>query len=196
MIPVQVSAKRKLVGVPHSAAVAGLYPEAKVLDFAGAAHVLLPHGPVETFMLRRLGFDVPAPILSHYVWPGFVTPFDVQKKTCALMTLNQRAYVLNDKGTGKTKSALWAWDYLRSNNMAGKLIVVAPLSTLNITWADEVFSTLSHRKCVVLHGDKTRRVKRLADPEAEMNRLGKYLIVEDEVVRVRIQRKGFQNLPG
>jgi SNF2 family DNA or RNA helicase len=71
-------------------------------------------------------------------------------------------------GTGKTRAALWAWDYLRGNNVCGKLLVLAPLSTLNFTWAREVFATLPHRKCAVLHGDKKRRLERLADPDTEI----------------------------
>lgn len=168
MLPVQISAKRKLVGVPFSPDVNNLFPAAKPIDFNGTRHLLLPHGPVETFMLRRLGFDVPAPILSHYEWPGFVQPFEVQRKTCSLLTLNERCYVLNGMGTGKTKALLWAWDYLRGNNMCGRLVIFAPLSTLKFTWAQEVFATLPHRKCVVLHGDKASRLKKLADPEAEI----------------------------
>jgi SNF2 family DNA or RNA helicase len=157
-----------MIGVPFSADVSNLFPGARPITFEGNKTLLLPHGPVETFMLRRLGFDVPAPILTHYEWPGFVKPFDVQKNTCALMTMNQRCYVLNGMGTGKTKAMLWAWDYNRSHGLCGKLIVFAPLSTLNFTWAQEVFATLPNRKCAVLHGDKARRLKRLADPDVEI----------------------------
>lgn len=168
MNPVLVSAKHKLVGVPYADSVRNLFPSAKSMEFQGVEHLFVPHGPVEAFMLRALDYDVPAPIMSHYEWPGGVTPFDVQKKTCALLTMNKRAYVLNDLGTGKTKSMLWAWDYLRSNNMCGKLLVLATLSTLNVTWAREIFVTLPHRKCVVLHGSKDQRLQRLADPDAEI----------------------------
>jgi len=165
---VRISAKHEALSVPFSPAVGNLFPAARQITLSGEPHLVLPHGATETYMLRRLGFDVPAPILSHYVWPGFVQPFEVQKKTCSLLTLNHRAYVLNGMGTGKTKALLWAWDYLFSRGMCGKLIVFAPLSTLRFTWAQEVFATLPHRKCAILHGDKTRRLKRLADPDVEI----------------------------
>jgi SNF2 family DNA or RNA helicase len=148
-------------------------------------------------MLRRLGFDVPAPILSHYDWPGFSKPFEVQKKTCSLLTLNQRCYVLNGMGTGKTKAMLWAWDYLRTNGLCGKLIVFAPLSTLNFTWAQEVFATLPHRRVVVLHGDKARRTKRLADPDAEIfviNHDGLKVLYEELMNRPDIDVLGIDEL--
>lgn len=167
MLPVQVSPKHKLVGVPYSQAIANLFPAAREIDFAGARHLLLPHMPLETFLLRKHGFDVPAPILTNYDWAGG-SPFDVQKKTCALTTMNGRAYILNGMGTGKTKAALWSWDYLRSNGINKKLLVVAPLSTLNFTWGREVLSTLPHRRCAVLHGTKRQRIDRLNDPDAEI----------------------------
>lgn len=71
-------------------------------------------------------------------------------------------------GTGKTRAALWAWDYLNSTKQAGRLLVVAKLSTLTFTWMAEIFKTIPHRKAVVLHGDKATRLKRLADPEADI----------------------------
>lgn len=167
MMPVQVSTKFKAVVVPARDDVRNLFPKAPSLDLQGKHHLVVPHKPSESYMLRKLGFDVPPPILSHYDWCGG-TPFEAQRKTCALLTMNNRAYVLNGMGTGKTKSALWAWDYLRSNGLAGKLLVLAPLSTLKFTWAREVLNTIPHRKCVVLHGTKQKRIKALEDPEAEI----------------------------
>lgn len=167
MLPTQVSAKHKVVGVPFAPEVQNLFPNAKRVDLGGAPHLVLPHRPAETVMLRNLGFDVPSPILSQYDWVGG-SPFDAQKKTCAMLTVSERGYVLNGMGTGKTKAALWAWDYLRSNNLCGKMLVLAPLSTLNFTWGREILQTLPHRKFVVLHGDKKRRIARLNDPDAEI----------------------------
>jgi SNF2 family DNA or RNA helicase len=188
MMPVQVNARHRLVGVPWSEKIKNLFPDAKALDFDGAAHLLLPHRPTETFLLRRMGYDVPAPILTHYDWCGG-TPFSSQKSTAALLTLEERAYVLNGMGTGKTKSALWAWDYLRSNNVCGKLLVSAPLSTLNFTWAREIFNTLPHRKCVVLHGSKKQRLEKLAEGDAEIfiiNHDGHKVILDELLARTDI----------
>jgi SNF2 family DNA or RNA helicase len=170
---IAVSAKHKMLGI-HNAPpdIQNLFPAARELD---PGTLLVPHGLTETFLLRKLGYQVPSPILTHYDWPG-ATPFDVQRKTCAMLTMNQRAFVLNGMGTGKTKAALWAWDYLRSNNFCGKLLVVAPLSTLSFVWAREIFSTLPHRKCVVLHGSKEKRLERLKSEDAEI-----YIINHDGI---------------
>lgn len=188
MQPVQVSPKHKMVGVPWAENIRNLFPAAKEMQFGGTAHILLPHQPTETFLLRRLGYDVPSPILTHYDWCGGA-PFASQKSTAALLTLEQRAYVLNGMGTGKTKSALWGFDYLRSNNVCGKMLVSAPLSTLSFTWAREVFNTLPHRKCVVLHGTKKQRLEKLADPDAEIfiiNHDGHKVILEELLLRTDI----------
>jgi len=85
-----------------------------------------------------------------------------------MLTLEQRAYVLNGMGTGKTKAALWAFDYLRSNNICGKMLVSAPLSTLTFTWAREIFSTVPHIKYAVLHGSKAKRLDLLKDPDVDV----------------------------
>jgi len=153
--------------VPWAQEVCNLFPNAKELQLKGERYLTLPHQPTEAYLLRKLGFDVPAPILSHYDWAGG-TPFDVQRKTCAMMSMYPRSYVFNGMGTGKTKAALWNWDYLRGNKLCGKLLVAAPLSTLSFTWAREVFNTLPGVKYAVLHGTKQRRLERLHDPEIEI----------------------------
>lgn len=159
---IHISAKHRAVGVPYRPDVANLFPTAKQVTLNGNPHLVLPHGLEETRVLRNLGYDVPAPVLTHYDWAGG-TPFDVQKKTVAMLTTNPRAYVLNGMGTGKTKSALWAFDYLRSVGMAQRMLVVGPLSTLNFTWAREIFNTLPHLSCATLHGSRQKRLERLAE---------------------------------
>ena len=47
-----------------------------------------------------------------YDWLG-KKPWEIQKTTTALLTNSARAYVLNEFGTGKTRSVIWAADYLR-----------------------------------------------------------------------------------
>lgn len=173
-----VSAKHKLVGVKINPQIEGLFPNGKRHKFMQDEYLLVPHSETEVYLLRKLGFDVPAPVLTQYDFPmqsGF-TAFDVQKKTCALLTMAQRAYVLNGMGTGKTKCALWSFDYLKKQKRADKMLVVAPLSTLTFVWQREAFECIPHRKVVVLHGDKKKRLERLADMEADI-----YVINHDGV---------------
>ena len=167
MNQVVLSAKHKLVGVPTAGDLATLFPTAKRVTYEGNELMLIPHDIVTTKLLQGMGHDVPPPVLSHYDWEGG-KPFDVQRKTVAMLTSNQRAYVLNGMGTGKTKAALWAWRYLNRAGFAKKLLVVAPLSTLNFTWAREIFNTLPDTKVAVLYGDRKKRHKLLDDPDTEV----------------------------
>jgi SNF2 family DNA or RNA helicase len=161
---VQVSAKHCLVGVPNIPAVKNLFPSADTLNVNGIEHLLIPHQPVETYMLRKLGFEVPAPILTQYDWPHPIgqPPFNAQKQTAALMTTENRCYILNGLGTGKTRSALWAFDYLRGKSLAKRALVVGPLSTLRFTWTKEIFNVLPENlRSVVLYGSKQKRLELL-----------------------------------
>lgn len=164
---IYVSAKHGVVGVPFREALANIFPHAKRVTHAGTELILLPHGFDTVRLMRNFGEAVPAPILTQYSWGGY-TPYDVQKSTAALLTTNYRAYVLNGMGTGKTKSAIWAYDYLRKSGLVRKALVVAPLSTLKFTWEREIFETCPHLRTTVLHGTADRRKKRLADPDIDV----------------------------
>jgi SNF2 family DNA or RNA helicase len=137
-------------------------PTAKEFDFRGQRLVAVPHRLDEVMVLKNLGFNAPSPIEQHYGWPGRFKPFKAQVATAAFLTLSPRAFVLSEMGVGKTLSTLWAWDYLRTTGRAKKLLVVAPLSTLEPVWANEVFQHLTHLTVGVLHGSKERRLKLLA----------------------------------
>jgi SNF2 family DNA or RNA helicase len=139
-------------------------PTAVVVDHKGQQIVAVPHRPDETRVLRNLGFEVPDPMPIHYVWPkvsGRHDPFAAQRETASFLTMHSRAYCLNGMGTGKTNSALWAYDYLRRTKQVKKMLVVCPLSTMERTWADSVFQTFPHLDCAVLHGTREKRLKML-----------------------------------
>jgi len=160
-----VSRKHQMLVVPHTGQTDNMFPGAPMLaDAFGLDNdgLAVPHGIRETIMLRHLGYDVPNPGLWHYDF-GSLKPFKVQQHTFDMMTTATRSYVLNEMGTGKTKTALWAWDYLHGNGLCGKLLVVATLSTLRFVWQAEAFATVPHRKVAVLHGTKKQRLERLAE---------------------------------
>ena len=139
-------------------------PTAVVVDHKGQKLVAVPHRPDETRVLRNLGFDIPDPMPIHYVFPkvsGRHDPFAAQRDTASFLAMHSRAFCLNGMGTGKTNSALWAYDYLRRTKQVTKMLVVCPLSTMERTWADSVFNTFPHLDAVVLHGTRERRNKLL-----------------------------------
>ena len=130
-----VSAKHKLIGVPANPAVVNLFPNGKPHRFMDSDWLLVPHAETEVYLLRKLGFEAPAPILTQYAFPQTVDKpaFEVQKKTAALLTMARRAYVLNGMGTGKTKFAIWSFLYLKAQKRATKMLVIAEGSVWKTT---------------------------------------------------------------
>jgi SNF2 family DNA or RNA helicase len=141
--------------------VLSVIPTAKRITVQGQELVAVPHKQDEVKVLRNMGFKAPAPILHYYDWPGQYVPFDHQLKTAAFLTMHRRALILNEIGTGKTQSALWAADYMMKRGLVKKVLILSPLSTLERVWADGVFLSFPHRQAVVLHGSAERRLKLL-----------------------------------
>lgn len=166
------------------AKVTTLVPSAKVIKHQGLELVAVPHSVDHVRALRALGIEAPSPIEYHYKWSGQYQPFDAQRATAAFMTLNDRCFVLNGLGTGKTLSTLWAYDYLRSIGKANKMLVVSPLSTLERAWADEVFRHFSHLTWAVLYGTKDRRLKLLReDVDIYLINHDGIKVIEDELIK-------------
>ena len=136
-------------------------PSAKKFSVKKVPYVAVPHKISETRLLRNLGYNAPAPIRVAYDWPGRYQPFDAQREAAAFLTMNERAFNLSELGTGKSLASLWAYDYLRSVGQVNKVLVISPLSTLERTWADEVFHHFPHLECAVLHGSRDKRIKLL-----------------------------------
>jgi len=136
-------------------------PTAKQVNLRGTDIVVAPHSIDVVRVLRNLGIKAPSPILHYYDWPGQYTPYDHQKETAAFLTMHIKGLVLNEIGTGKTQSALWAADYLLKVKQIKKVLIISPLSTLERVWGDGIFTGLVHRKFVVLHGTSERRLKLL-----------------------------------
>jgi superfamily II DNA or RNA helicase len=133
----------------------------KYIDYKGH-NVAVRHRIDEVKVLNNLGINAPSPILHHYDWPGKFTAWDHQKQTAALLTMHRRAFVLNEAGTAKTASALWAADYLMTVGKIRKVLVVAKLSTLERVWMEEIFNVLmKHRTASLVYGSRDRRIAAL-----------------------------------
>ncbi len=150
------------IATPYHEGVATLFPYAQRFSFQGRDMLALRHRTEETIMLRRFGIDAPAPVLTQYDW-GSRVPFEVQRKTIAMLTTNNRAYCLNGLGSGKTFCALSAFNFLRQDRIVNKMLVVCPMSTMRSTWAKEIFEQFPNLTCSVLFGAKPKRLKLLAE---------------------------------
>lgn len=141
--------------------VTDIIPTAKEIEVRGLKLVAVPHKYEETRVLRNLGLSAPAPILYYYNWPGRYKPYEHQRLTSAFLTMHHKALVLNEIGTGKSLSALWAADYLMTKKKVKKCLIVSPLSTLERVWGDTIFTNFTQRHFTVLHGAAERRRKLL-----------------------------------
>ena len=156
---VQVSAKHKVFAVPFDPALYNVVPNCKILG----DQVVVPHTIETTRLARNLGFHVPSPIRVRYDWCGD-TPFEAQEVTASLMVQNPRAFILSEIGTGKTRAALYALDFLLREGVIKHALVTAPLSTLSQVWDKEIFKYFPHLTTKVLHGSRQQRKALLAEP--------------------------------
>jgi SNF2 family DNA or RNA helicase len=156
--------KKLVLNLRDPERVTTVIPTAKLLDWRGHQLVAVPHKLDEVRVLRNMGFDAPSPMGSYYDWPGRYNPFEHQRITSEFLTLNERAFVLNGMGSGKTMSVLWAFDYLRRLGHVNSMLIVSPLSTLERAWGDEIFRHFPELSFAVLHGTRERRHKLLASP--------------------------------
>jgi SNF2 family DNA or RNA helicase len=164
-----------LLRVKDTDQITNVIPKAKVVKIKGRELVAVPHRLEEVKVLRNLGFDPPAPIRHYYDWPGRYKPFTAQREAAAFLSMYKRAFNLSELGTGKSLASLWAYDYLRKTGKVNKALIVSPLSTLERTWADELFHHFPHLNFAVLHGSREKRIK-LLDQDVEV-----YIINHDGV---------------
>ena len=161
-----VSDKKKiLIRDDHPDRLTTVIPSSKKITYRGVDLVVVPHALDETKVLNNLGFNIPSPVETYYHWPcRYDKPMHAQVVTTGNMTLDTRHFVLNQIGTGKTLSVLWAFDYLRSIGKATKMLVITPLSTMESVWVNEVWEHLPHLQTQVLYGSAEKRLAQLEFP--------------------------------
>lgn len=182
-----VSAKHKSLVVPYHPQLASLVPGRELEHPVAGRCIVIPHTKDTTKLARNFGFATPAPILSQYDWNGD-TPFHTQKITAALCTMQPRAFVLNEMGTGKTRAILHATNYLMLTGEVRAALVLAPLSTLTTVWANEIFRHFDHLSVGILHGTRKQRLKVLAEKHDVyvINHAGVEVILKELMARTDI----------
>lgn len=193
-----------LLKLKEPSRVTTVVPTARVIKHKDALLTAVPHRPDETRVLRQLGFKgIPDPLKTHYDFPlagGKFNPFEAQVETANFFSMNNRCFCTNSMGLGKTVSALYAYDYMRNAKLVTRALIVCPLSTMERTWADEVFKTFPHLDATVVYGTRAKRLKLLEQKtdlyiintdgikiieEALLKRPDINLIIVDEVAMFR-----------
>jgi SNF2 family DNA or RNA helicase len=126
------------------------------------SEVLVYWGLEELTNLNRLvtfNKPLPSPIVRDYSWPGLYKPFDHQRTTAEFLSINMRAFCFNEAGTGKTSSVIWSADYLMTQKVIKKVLVICPLSIMYSAWQADVFKTAMHRRVAVAYGSAEKRKK-------------------------------------
>jgi SNF2 family DNA or RNA helicase len=118
-------------------------------------------------LARLCGLPAISPIITEYDWPTLPgrTPFRHQTIMASFHTLHPRSINTSEMGTAKTLSVLWAADYLMRQGVIKRALVVAPLSTLERVWCNEIYQNFLERRSVgLLYGDRSRRLAVLEEP--------------------------------
>lgn len=137
-----------------------LIPQSKLIKHE-RYNIAVKHTASATKVLKNIGVHVPMPAVISYSWPGKYKPMAHQRAIVDFYLRNPRCFNLSGMGTGKTCSSLWAADALLEAGRIRRVVVLAPLSTLERVWTQEIFDVLMHRRCVVVHGSPGKRVSAL-----------------------------------
>ena len=149
--------KTLILNLRDTSKVTNVIPNSKVI---GENKVAVKWGLDESRVLRNLQIkNIQSPIVGQYDWPGMYKPFDHQKITASFLTLNPRAFCLNEQGTGKTGSVIWAADYLMKIGRIKRVLVVCPLSIMDSAWRADLFKFAMHRHVDIAYGSKDKRQK-------------------------------------
>lgn len=106
--------------------------------------------------LRGTRYDVqrvPANNGTKYCFTTSTSVWLMRRNGCVAVTGN----------SGKTNSALWAFDLLRDLGRVDRLLIIAPLSTVEAAWMVDKENSVPHLKAAVMIGSKKARMKYLIE---------------------------------
>jgi SNF2 family DNA or RNA helicase len=159
-----INNKILLLNLRNPNKVTTVIPKSKQLE---GNQVAVNWGLDEARILKNLQIkNIPSPIMGHYNWPGLHKPFEHQKTTASFLTLHPRAFCLNEQGTGKTGSVIWAADYLMKIGRIKRVLVICPLSIMDSAWRADLFKFAMHRHVDIAYGSKEKRT-RIINSDAE-----------------------------
>ena len=139
-----------------------IIPKHKIVEREdGGYDVAVFWGLDEVRVLKNMGVrNVPSPITKRYDWPGKFKPMAHQTETAAFLTLNKKAFVFSEPGTGKTLAALWAADYLMKRGEVRRCLILCPLSIMHSAWLNDLNNSIIHRSAIVAHhAQASRRIE-------------------------------------
>jgi len=134
--------------------------------------------------LRAMNIKVPSPIEGRYQWTGLHKPMGHQKQTAAFLTLHKKAFCFSEAGSGKTASTIWAADFLMKTKRIRRVLVICPVSIMDVAWKGDLFSFAMHRTVSIAHGTPVKRKKIMAEgAEFVIINYDGVAIVKDEIIK-------------
>lgn len=158
------------ITTPDVGKVTAALPDARPVQYhaSGMTEIDVPWTLHHMTVLSQMLQPAVSTIFDGYTWPGRDRPFRHQIKIAEFLTRNPRAYCFAEMGTGKTRAALYATDYLMSVGAVRRALVVCPKSLLHSAWESDILRTCIHRTRTVLYGDRAQRAK-LAERDTEID---------------------------
>lgn len=189
--PIIHKSSRSLV-FPYDERINASIPKTKKLSHSGKDYSVVYFGEAEVLKLRELGYeDTPAPIEYLFEFRKFQNKHDVlphQVETAAFETLYKRNFILNDMGTMKTASTMYAIEYMLQQGLIKKVLILAPLSCLTPVWADTIFTSFWDITSTVMHGTAEKRL-------AALNSDVQVYITNHDFVRVATKKTEVNGVP-
>lgn len=115
-------------------------------------------------------YDAPKVKFTHALYPH-------ARETARKMIMMERGFVLNDPRLGKTSSVITALHFLATHGHPGGALIVAPLTTLESVWVNEIMGMLLGVRVVVLHKKNHTGAKLVTYVRKQLQRGADYFII-------------------
>lgn len=172
--------RNNLIAVPLPADkkdLATLFPQHKLVSApTGEEFLVVPKRMDYALELKRLGLTK-AELTKNFQYRGRWKPFIHQRTTVEFLISQPRAFCLNDMGTGKTASCIWAAEFLRSAGLVKRVLIVSLISCMKTVWENEIFSIAMNRTVSIAYGTPDAR-RATIDMEPE------YLIINPDGIKI------------
>lgn len=136
-------------------------PDSRVVEYRPTGEVLVDVDWTFANMEALSTINEPAlsTIFDGYTFPSSGKPYHHQLRVAEFLSRHKRAYCFAEMGTGKTRAACWALDYLMTVGAVKKVLVVCPKTIMYSSWVADIFNTCLHRTHTVLYGERSRRTE-------------------------------------
>lgn len=134
-------------------------------DIINGVKVTLPLAIDVVKILHNAGVNTEGlhPIHHRYTYPKVKLTHEMYphaKATSNAMVEFERGFVLNESRLGKSSSFIAAADYLMKDNVVKSVLIIAPLSTLQSVWQDEINGMVPQRSTCLLANNKTGKARK------------------------------------